>query len=214
MTVATKICGLNAPEAVAAAAAGARWAGFVFYPRSPRAVTPERAGRLAALLPARVGRVAVVVDADDEALRAIVRGLRPDVIQLHGGEDPRRAEAIRRGFGVQVMKALSVASAEDLDAADAFVPVVDLFLFDAKPPKTEVDALPGGNGRAFDWRLMAGRRWPRPWLLSGGLDLGNVAEAVTISGAEAVDVSTGVEDRPGVKSPVKIRAFLAAVQAM
>ncbi len=214
MTVATKICGLNAPEAVAAVAGGARWAGFVFYPRSPRAVTPERAGQLAAALPDRVGRVAVVVDADDEALRAIVRGLRPDVIQLHGREDPRRAAAIKQEFSVQVMKALSVASAEDLDAADAFVPIVDMFLFDAKPPKTEVDALPGGNGRAFDWRLMAGRRWPRPWLLSGGLDEGNVADAVAASGAEAVDVSTGVEDRPGVKNPAKIRAFLAAVQAM
>jgi phosphoribosylanthranilate isomerase len=214
MSIVTKICGLNAPDAVVAAAAGARYAGFIFYPPSPRAVSPARAGELARALPAGVERVAVVVDADDEALRAIMAGLRPDIIQLHGREDARRAAAIREGLGVKVMKALPIAGAEDLDAADEFGAVVDLYLFDAKPPRTEPSALPGGNGRAFDWRLMAGRRWPRPWLLSGGLDAGNVALAVETSGAEAVDVSTGVEDRPGVKNPAKIRAFLAAVQAM
>jgi phosphoribosylanthranilate isomerase len=213
MAVLVKICGLKAAAAVAAAA-GARWAGFVFYPPSPRAVTPAEAGALAAALPDTVGRVAVVVDADDELLRAIQDGLRPQVFQLHGRESPARAAAIRASTGVAVMKAMPIASADDLDAAAAYLPVVDLLMFDAKPPKTEATALPGGNGRAFDWRLMAGRRWSRPWLLSGGLDAGNIAEAVTTSGATAVDVSTGVEDRPGVKSPDKIRAFLATVRGL
>lgn len=213
MAVQAKICGLNAADAVAAAA-GARWAGFVFYPPSPRAVTPVQAGALAAALPPSVDRVAVVVDADDELLRAVRDHLRPQVIQLHGRESPARATAVRALTGAAVMKALPIATAEDLAAAEAYAGAVDLFMFDAKPPRTEANALPGGNGRAFDWTLLAGRRWTRPWLLSGGLDAGNVAEAVATSGARAVDVSTGLEDRPGVKNPDKIRAFLATVAGL
>lgn len=215
MAITAKICGLNAPDAIAAAGAGgARWAGFNFYPPSPRAVTPEQAGALAERLPERVARVAVVVDADDELLRTIAAALRPDMVQLHGHESPARAAAIKRTFGVQVMKALLVSEADDLDAALPYVAVVDHFLFDSRPPRTETAALPGGNGRAFDWRIMAGRAIGRPWLLSGGLDAANVAEAVATSGAGAVDVSTGVEDRPGVKNPAKIRAFLAALEGL
>jgi len=213
MTIEVKICGLNAPDAVAAAG-GARWAGFVFYPPSPRAVTPAEAGRLARLLPERVGRVAVVVDASDDELRAIASGLHPDVIQLHGHETPARAEAIRTALGVEVMKAIPVAGADDIDLAQPYEAVVDLIMFDAKAPRAEAGALPGGNGRAFDWRILAGRTFARPWLLSGGLDAGNVAEAIAVSGARAIDVSTGVEDRPGVKNPERIRAFLAAAKEL
>ena len=213
MAIDVKICGLSTAESVAAATR-ARWVGFNFYPPSPRAVSPAQAGALAGGLPETVERVAVVVDPDDDLLRAIQAHLRPAVIQLHGRESPARAAAVRALTGARIMKALPVAGPEDVAAAEGFVPVVDLLLFDAKPPRTETTALPGGNGRAFDWTLLAGRRVNRPWLLSGGLDAGNVAEAVATSGARAVDVSTGVEDRPGVKSPDKIRAFLATVAAL
>jgi len=205
-----KICGLNAPDAVAAAA-GADFAGFVFYPPSPRAVAPEQAAGLAAGLPRAVKRVALFVDPDDAALRAAFAHLRPDLVQLHGKEPPERVAAIRGGCAIPVMKVLHVGEAADLDAARAYEGAADWLLFDARPPKRP-DALPGGNATSFDWSLLAGRRWTLPWMLSGGLTPENVGDALRLTGAAAVDVSSGVEDRPGHKVPDRIAAFLAAAR--
>jgi phosphoribosylanthranilate isomerase len=210
VSVLVKICGLNAPAAVDAAAS-ADFGGFIFFPRSPRHVEPGTAGALAARLPARVKRVAVVVDADDAALDAIVAGLKPDLIQLHGKETPARAREIRARLGCGTIKAMSISEPADLVAAAVFADAVDFLLFDAKPPKRP-DALPGGNAVSFDWTLLAGRRFARPWLLSGGLDAGNVAAAIAASGATAVDVSSGVESAPGRKDPARIAAFIVAAR--
>jgi phosphoribosylanthranilate isomerase len=210
VTVQVKICGLNSPEAVRAAAT-ADFGGFVFFPRSPRNVRPEEAAALAAELPRRVRRVALVVDADDATLRQIVVQFRPDFVQLHGSETPERVAAIKRDFGLKAIKAITVSKAADLDTADAYLDIVDMLLFDAHPP-ARPDALPGGNATPFDWRLLQGRSWPIPWLLSGGLTPANVAEAAAVSGAPAVDVSSGVEDRPGHKDPKRIKAFLQAAR--
>jgi phosphoribosylanthranilate isomerase len=215
MAARAKICGINAEDALdAALAGGAAEIGFNFYPRSPRAVSPAFAAALAARMPGSVTKVAVVVDADDAALEAIVGPLRPDMLQLHGRETPERVEAIRRRFGPRVTKAISIAGATDVAQAGRYLGAADRLLFDAKPPKDRTDLMPGGNGLAFDWQLLAERHWPLPWMLSGGLTPDNVAEAVRISGAAAVDVSSGVEERPGVKSPAKIAAFLAALKAL
>jgi phosphoribosylanthranilate isomerase len=210
VSVLVKICGLADPEAIAAAS-GADFAGFVFFPRSPRHVEPETAGRLAAALPRAVRRVAVTVDASDEALAAIVEHLAPDLVQLHGREDAARAAEVGRRFGVGTIKAMAVSAPEDLDRAADFAGAVDWLLFDARPP-SRPDALPGGNATSFDWTILAGRRLPLPWLLSGGLDAGNVAAAVAASGARAVDVSSGVESAPGRKDPARIAAFLRAAR--
>jgi len=163
-------------------------------------------------LPAHVTPVAVTVDAGDDTLAALLAEAPARMLQLHGGETPERVAAIRARFGLPVMKVIKVAGADDLGAADAYDDVADRLMFDAKPPPEKTGALPGGNRLSFDWQLLAGRRWPLPWMLSGGLDADNVAEAVRISGAPAVDVSSGVEDAPGVKNPVLIRAFLAAAR--
>jgi phosphoribosylanthranilate isomerase len=209
MALTAKICGLNSEAAVAAAAAGgASHVGFVFYPPSPRAVDAARAAALARAVPADIVKVGLLVDADDATLAAILAEAPLDMLQLHGDETPRRVKEIRRRFGRPVMKALRVASATDLAAADEYLPVADWLLFDAKPPPEMTGALPGGNSLSFDWSLIAGRSWARPWMLSGGLNAGNLARAVAATGARAVDVSSGVEDAPGRKSPDKIAAFL------
>jgi phosphoribosylanthranilate isomerase len=208
MTTLVKICGLNAPAAVAAAA-GADFGGFVFYPPSPRAVRPGEAATLAAKLPPRVRRVALFVDPDDTTLRTTFVHFRPDLVQLHGKETPERVAHIRHGFSVPVIKAVHVGHAADLDAARAYEGAVDWLLFDARPPHRP-GALPGGNATSFDWSLLAGRSWAVPWMLSGGLTPENVAEAIRIAAPPAVDVSSGVEDHPGVKNPGLIAAFLAA----
>ena len=213
MAIEVKICGVNAPAALQAAVeAGADYLGFIFYPPSPRYVTPERARALAAAAPEAVAKVGLAVDLDDGALEAILKAAPLDLLQLHGGESPERVAAIRARFGVPVMKAVKIAGADDVAAAEAYCEVADRLLFDAKPPKDMKGALPGGNALAFDWQLLAGRSWPLPWMLSGGLGPDNVTEALRTSGAKAVDVSSGVEDRPGVKNPDKIRAFLAAAK--
>ncbi len=213
MSIEVKICGVNAPAALAAAVVGgADSVGFVFYPRSPRAVTPHAARALAAQVPPRVTKVGLAVDLDDAALAAILEAVPLDLWQLHGGESPARVAEIRARFGLPVMKVVKVAGPEDVAAAEAYLRVADRLLFDAKPPKEMTGALPGGNAVTFDWRLLAGRTWPIPWMLSGGLEPANVAEAARISGARAVDISSGVEDRPGLKNPDKIRAFLAAAK--
>lgn len=209
-----KICGLSTPETVAAAiAGGADFLGFVFYPRSPRNVTPELAAELAKPVPAAVRTVALTVDAGDAQLEGIVAAMRPGLLQLHGHETPARVADIRTRFGVPVMKVLSVAGEDDVAKASAYEPVADMLMFDARPPKEMTDALPGGNALRFDWQLLAGAHFGKPWLLAGGLTPDNVAEAIRISGAPGVDVSSGVEDSPGRKSIPLIQAFLKAAKA-
>ena len=214
MSVKVKICGLNSPQAAAATAeAGADYAGFMFYPPSPRYVAPEDAARLAGILPASVARVPVTVNADDDQLAEIVAALKPDLLQLHGAETPERVRAVRERFSLPVMKAIAVAAPEDVEAAALYEEVADLLLFDAKPPKSMPNALPGGNGLAFDWALIAGYRSSLPWMLSGGLTVDLVGEAIRLTGAQIVDVSSGVEDRPGVKNPDLIHAFVRTAKA-
>jgi phosphoribosylanthranilate isomerase len=209
-----KICGLNTRESVTAAVdGGASHVGFIFYPPSPRAVTPERAGEIASGAPGSVARVAVFVDPSDQEIDAVVQALSPAILQLHGAETPERIDAVKRRFGLPVMKAIRVSTAMDIQAAKAYDGIADMFLFDAKPPKDAKGMLPGGNGLAFDWTLLAAFQGATPWFLSGGLELENVEQALSISDAKAVDVSSGVEDRPGVKNPGKISAFLQTVKA-
>lgn len=209
MTVAVKICGVNSAAAVdAALAGGARYVGFVFYPPSPRAVSGGEAAALASRVSAAVGKVGLFVDAPDPQIEAVLAAVPLDMLQLHGSEPPDRIAQLRRRFGLPVMKAVKIATEADLEAVPTLAVASDWLLFDAKPPKERKDALPGGNAMSFDWRLLAGRRWPRPWMLSGGLRPDNLAEAVAATGARVVDVSSGVEDAPGRKSPAKIAAFL------
>ena len=209
MSVKAKICGLNHPAAIAAAVAGgASHVGFVFYPPSPRSIDPLKAASLAAGVPDGIVKVGLFVDASDEDIARTLSEAPLDMLQLHGDETPRRIKDVRRKFGKPVMKALRVASAADIAAADEYLPAVDWLLFDAKPPPDMKNALPGGNAISFDWSLIAGRGWSKPWMLSGGLNLGNLADAVRITGAKTVDVSSGVEDSPGRKNPEKIAAFL------
>jgi len=214
MSVSAKICGLSTEEAVAAAVAGgAAYVGFVFYPPSPRAVSPGDAARLCAGIPRDIARVGLFVDADDAAIEAALSAAPIEILQFHGSETPRRVAEANLRFGKPVMKAVAIAGPADVDAVIQYEEVADLLLFDAKPPR-QPEALPGGNGLAFDWELIAGRSWRRPWLLSGGLTAELLPEAVRVSGAAAVDVSSGVETRQGIKDPDKIRAFLAAARAL
>jgi phosphoribosylanthranilate isomerase len=207
-----KICGLRTPaEVTAVARAGAAYAGFVFFAKSPRNVTLPEA-RLAALAaPPGLAKVALTVDADDATLDAIVEAVPLDLLQLHGHESPDRVAQVRARYGLPVMKAIGLADADDLPAIFEYSTVADQILIDAKPPRGA--DLPGGNGLAFDWRLLAGRRWMRPWMLAGGLTAENVAEAVRLTGARQVDVSSGVESAPGVKDAARIAAFVAAANA-
>ncbi len=215
MSVAVKICGVNTPAAMSAAVdGGARLIGINFYPPSPRAVTPAEAAALIAGTPPDIAKVGVFVDPDDDTLAATLAAVRLDLIQLHGGESPARVAAVRARFDVPVMKAIAVSGDADIEAAGGYAEVADWLLFDTRAPKGMKDALPGGNALRFDWRLIAGRSWRTPWMLSGGLEIGNVAEAVRISGARAVDVSSGVEDRPGHKNPAYIADFLTVVAAL
>jgi phosphoribosylanthranilate isomerase len=207
-----KICGINSPEAAdAAASAGADYVGLVFFPRSPRHVTPDQAASLAMRLRGRCRVVAVLVDATDAEIELAAKGARPDLLQLHGQESPERVAAIRLRFGIPVMKAIGVADAADLAAVAGFEPVADRLLFDARAPREA--GRPGGHGAAFDWQLLRGRRFSRPWLLSGGLNAENVARAIRACEAPGVDCSSGVETSPGVKSPHLIREFVAAARA-
>jgi len=215
MSMRVKICGVNSAAAAAAAVeGGAAFVGFVTYPPSPRYVTPEEAATLARAVPASVTRVGLFVDADDASLARMIEAAGLALLQLHGCETPARVREVRQRFGVPVMKAIRVASAGDVDAAEAYLEAADWLLFDALPPKSMTHALPGGNALSFDWRLLAGRRWKRPWMLSGGLTAETLAPAVRTSGAAVVDVSSGVEDRPGHKDPARIAAFLAAAKAL
>jgi phosphoribosylanthranilate isomerase len=211
MSVIAKICGLKTPEAVAAAIdGGASLMGFVFYERSPRYVDPTIVKQLAARAPSTVQKVGLLVDESDARIADILAGCDLDLLQLHGGETPERVAAIRARFGKKVVKAIPVIAAADLDRAASYETVADYLMFDAKPPKSLTGALPGGNALSFDWNLLAGRNFRLPWFLAGGLTPDNLTEAVRISGAPMVDVSSGVEDRPGEKNVSKIKAFLDA----
>lgn len=212
MSLLVKICGITTmPIVDAAIEAGADMIGLVFFERSPRNVSPGIAGALAERARGRAGIVALTVDATDDALAAIMAGLRPDLIQLHGAETPERVADIRARFSVKAMKAIGVAQACDLAPVRAYAAVCDMLLVDAKPPK-DAAALPGGNGLSFDWRLVAGLDPGRPVMLSGGLNPANVADAVRLTRLSGVDVSSGVESAPGVKDADKIRAFVAAAR--
>ena len=207
----TKICGLSTPETVRAALdGGASHLGFMIFAPSKRNVALDLAGRLAAPARNRARIVAVTVDPDDALLDAITAALSPDFIQLHGRETPERVEAVRRRTGAGVIKALSIGEAADMQQISHYETVADLMMLDAKAPAGS--ATPGGTGARFDWSLTAGRRFARPWLLAGGLDPWNVREAIQLSGAPMVDVSSGVERGPGLKDPSLISAFLDAVR--
>jgi phosphoribosylanthranilate isomerase len=218
VSVAVKICGLGSAEGVSAAiAGGARYVGFVFYPRSPRNIAPEAAGALARIGPAALKRVGVFVDPADDEVARVLAVVSLDFLQLHGEESPARVAALKERTGRRIIKAIKVASDADLGLAANYFGIADLLLIDAKPPAGLPGALPGGNAQAFDWTILARHPLPSgapPWLLSGGLSVDNVGEAVKISGARAVDVSSGVEDAPGQKNPAKIRAFLDAARAL
>ncbi|MFL2779370.1 MAG: phosphoribosylanthranilate isomerase [Paracoccus marcusii] len=207
-----KICGLYEERHVAAAVdAGARFLGFVFFPKSPRAVTPSQAAALTAEVPVGVARVGLFVDPSDDLLREVLDHAALDVIQLHGHESAARVAEVKALTGLPVMKAVGLSGPADLPQLMDYGVAADMLLVDAKPPAGA--DLPGGNGLAFDWRLLVGRHWLRPWMLAGGLTPDNVAEAVRLTGAPVVDVSSGVERAPGVKDVALIRAFVEAARS-
>jgi phosphoribosylanthranilate isomerase len=212
MSLLVKICGLSMPETLDVALdAGADMVGFVFFPRSPRNISLESARALGLRVKDRAKKVALVVDADDALLEQIVAALKPDMFQLHGHETPQRVAAIRESFGLAVMKVLAIETKADLAAIPPYTGVADRLLFDARPPREATR--PGGLGKPFDWQLLEGLELPIPFMLSGGLDPVNVTEALRITRAPGVDVSSGVESAPGVKDPEKIRAFIRAARA-
>ncbi|MEA3389114.1 phosphoribosylanthranilate isomerase [Sphingobium sp. CCH11-B1] len=209
--LAIKMCGLSTPETVGAAVrAGATHLGFVHFPKSPRHVEPEQIRALTGAVPSHVDRVAVLVDPDDDQIARLVATGALTALQLHGGESPERVAAVRRLSGLPVWKAISVKNRADIDAAKAYAGAADLLLFDAKTPP---GALPGGMGLRFDWTLLRGQSIATPWGLSGGLSADTICEAIRLTGAPLVDVSSGIEDAPGIKSVDKIMAFCKAVSA-
>ena len=212
MDIRVKICGLTRPEdVVAVAAAGAQYAGFVFFEKSPRNVNIETARALALEAPVGLAKVALVVDADNAELDAIVGAVPLDMLQLHGHESPERVSEVRARYGLPVMKAVGVAEVEDMAQIALYEEVADQLLIDAKPPKGA--DLPGGNGLSFDWRLLSGRKyWRKPWMLAGGLTPQNVLQAAQMTGARQVDVSSGVEAGAGVKDARRIAEFVAALR--
>lgn len=213
MPVLAKICGLTDEAAVEAAVQhGADMLGFVFFPASPRNLSAEQAEALLHNVPSGIDRVGVFVDPETDFLDKILARARLDLLQLHGDETPERCRAISIYFGLPIIKAIKVSSKADLKAAKAYEDAVDWLMFDAKPPKDATR--PGGNAASFDWSIMQGAKFNRPWLLSGGLTPENISLAVRQSGASAVDVSSGVESAPGKKDPAKIRAFLDAARAL
>lgn len=211
MSVGAKICGVTTPEAVRAALdGGAAYLGFVIFEKSPRHLSLEAAGRLAEPVRGRAKIVALTVDPSDAEVDRIASGLRPDFLQLHGKESPSRVREVAARAGAGLIKALPVSEGSDVAAAADYEALVDHLMFDAKPPKDA--SRPGGMGASFDWSLLAGRRFRRPWFLAGGLDPWNVADAVRQSGAPLVDVSSGVERGPGLKDAALIKAFLDAAR--
>ena len=213
-SVKVKICGLTREaDMLAVAKAGVSYAGLVFFAKSPRNLGLTQARDLALAAPPGLAKVALTVDADDDMLDAILHEVPLDMLQLHGRETPQRVSALKARYGLPVMKALGIADAEDLHKIDLYAGVADQLLIDAKPPTGS--ALPGGNGLAFDWRLLQARKyWALPWMLAGGLSAQNVAQAVQLTGARQVDLSSGVESAPGLKDADQIAAFMQAVQGL
>jgi phosphoribosylanthranilate isomerase len=211
MALAIKICGVTTPDALdVALTSGADFVGFVFFPPSPRNLGLEAARTLGAQVKGRAGKVALTVDANDDTIAAIIAALQPDMLQLHGKETPDRVVAVRTRFGLPVMKALPIATRADLATIRLYADVADRLLFDARPPAEATR--PGGLGVSFDWTLLKDVKPGVSWMLSGGLDAGNVAEATAMTGAPGVDVSSGVERAPGTKDVGKIRAFIRAAR--
>ncbi|MFO1247804.1 MAG: phosphoribosylanthranilate isomerase [Alphaproteobacteria bacterium] len=211
MPISVKICGLTSPDAIEAAVrAGAAYGGLVFHPKSPRYVPLEKARVLADAMRGKLKIVALIVDMDDAGIEAVVAAVKPELLQLHGSESARRVAYIRGKFGVPVIKALPVADVSDLAAAAEYESTADMLMFDARPPKGA--AYPGGHGAAFDWKILSGPR-TRPWFLAGGLDP-DISRAIELSGALAVDVSSGVESAPGVKDAVRIADFVNATKKL
>ncbi|TRC93455.1 phosphoribosylanthranilate isomerase [Mesorhizobium sp. WSM4303] len=212
MALDIKICGLKTDEAMAAAlAGGASHVGFIFFAKSPRYVEPAEAGRLRQAAIGKAKAVAVTVDADDAFLDEIVEKMRPDMLQLHGAETPARVAEVKGRYGLPVVKVFSVSEAADLDRLKPFIGIADRFMFDAKPPKGS--QLPGGNGVAFDWRILAGLDAGLDYMLSGGLNAANIGDALRSANPPAIDISSGVESAPGVKDPALIEQFFRAVRA-
>lgn len=213
MSIDVKICGINSAEALdAAVGGGAKMLGFVFFPPSPRCVTPTEAAQLMARVPDGVLKVALMVDPDDFDVGAVCRQLPVDLIQLHGKETVERAADIKAITGLPIMKAVGIAGPDDIARAHGFEAVCERILLDAKAPEGAV--LPGGNALSFDWDLIRGETWQKPWMLAGGLNAENLENAVKTSGAGFVDVSSGVEDAPGHKSVMKIREFLSRAASL
>lgn len=213
MTIETKLCGFTTEETIIAALnAGVAYIGFVFFPASPRNITPEEAGKLAEHIREKAKIVAVTVNPEDTLLSTICEHVQPDFFQLHGNESVERVKEIRKRFGVKVIKAIKVRSGDDIASAGQYANDVAMILFDAKPPKDSI--LPGGMGVSFDWELLKDRRFSFPWMLSGGLHLDNIAEAVHSTGATRIDLSSSVETAPGVKDPSLIQSFLEKVKTL
>ncbi|NHQ75329.1 phosphoribosylanthranilate isomerase [Roseovarius gahaiensis] len=207
-----KICGLTDPADIPAAIlAGASYVGFVFFPKSPRHLVLEDAAFMATAVPVGIMKVALTVDADDAMLDALTQQVPLDMLQLHGSETPERVAEVKSRYGLPVMKAVGISDADDLPQLETYGRVADQLLVDAKPPKGA--DRPGGNALAFDWNLIAGRRWPVPWMLAGGLTPDNAAQAVRLTGARQLDVSSGVESAEGVKDGALMRAFVEAAQS-
>ena len=210
--ISVKICGLATVDDVRACAdADANYMGLVFFEKSPRNITIPAARELALAAPLGLAKVALVVNPSDAELDAIIATVPLDMVQLHGRETPERVAEVKARFGLPVMKAVGIADGDDLPKLESYFGVADQILVDAKPPKG--GELPGGNGLSFDWRLIAGRRWPCPWMLAGGLTPENVAQAVKMTGAKQVDVSSGVEDAPGQKNAELIQKFVQSSRA-
>jgi phosphoribosylanthranilate isomerase len=213
MSLDIKICGLKTEGALEAAlAGGASHVGFIFFRKSPRYVEPAEAGRLRQAAAGKAKAVAVTVDADDDVLDGIVAAMRPDMLQLHGKESPERVAALKARHGLPVMKAFSIRTPQDLKAASPYSGIADRFLFDAKPPAGS--ELPGGNGIAFDWRILSALEADVDYMLSGGLNPANVGEALQLAAPSGIDISSGVESAPGVKDPVLIAEFLRAIRTL
>lgn len=212
MNLDIKICGLKTGDAVAAALdGGATHIGFIFFGKSPRNIDPVEAGRLRKAAIGKAKAVAVTVDADDATLGTIVASMQPDVLQLHGHESAARVAEVKTRFGLPVIKAFALRERGDLDQIQPYIGIADMFLFDAKPPKGS--ELPGGNGVSFDWQLLSALDGQVPYMLSGGLNAGNIGEALQATNARGIDISSGVESAPGVKDVSLIKEFFQAVRA-
>ena len=208
-----KICGLNNKETVEVAVkAGASHLGFIFYPPSPRSLTPKEAGYITSTTPNQVKRVAVIVDARDDLINEIVQSLSPHILQLHGSDTIDRIQEIKERFKLPIMKAIQVANFDDIKSSRQYNDNCDFLLFDAKPPIISKNLLPGGNGISFDWALLRSAKIRKPWFLSGGIHIDNVQKAIKTTGNRSIDISSGVEDQPGVKSSQKIEMFMKSIK--